>query len=420
MKYLTVSLYHPRVMKGGAQYVAKDLHDMARADDQVTPVMLAGIDGNMFPQYAKVGSAITALPDSPDEFLLPGQSFDDFHHVIYDPRRNKAIKRFLEDHKPDVIHVHHSLWIGLEFLQLARQVLPDVKIIYTLHEYLPICYLRGQLHRDNEGGICHDTSPDQCTRCFPDRTADDFILRRRGFKRAFELVDHFISPSDYLRRRFIDWGLAADRISVIANGHTPSRPADWTPTHSPGVNVFGFFGQYVDVKGIDVLLRAAVIAAEHMDEDQEIEIKIFGGNKQHASESYLAKIEEILEDAPENLKITEMGSYSRDNVFDLMTSVDWVVTPSVWPETFGLVVSEAWDARRPVIASRAGGLGDRVKDGENGLSFLPGSAAQLARILQDCTGNSESWRAMAGAMKDEITLESAWESHKQIIADLPR
>ena len=29
MKYLTISLYHPRVMKGGAQYVAKDLHDRA-------------------------------------------------------------------------------------------------------------------------------------------------------------------------------------------------------------------------------------------------------------------------------------------------------------------------------------------------------------------------------------------------------
>ena len=418
MKYLTVSLYHPRVMKGGAQYVAKDLHDMARTDDQVTPVMLAGIDGNMFPQYAKVGSAITALPDSPDEFLLPGQAFDDFHHVIYDPRRNKAIKRFLEDHKPDVIHVHHSLWIGLEFLQLARKVLPDVKIIYTLHEYLAICYLRGQLFRDGEGGICHDSSPDQCTRCFPDRTADDFILRRRGFKRAFELVDHFISPSEYLRQRFIDWGLAADRISVIANGHARKRPDGWTPSHSPGLNVFGFFGQYVDVKGIDVLLRAAVLAAEHLDDDQEIEIKIFGGNKQHASESYLAKIEDILEDAPENLKITEMGSYSRDNVFDLMTTVDWVVMPSVWPETFGLVVSEAWDARRPVISSRAGGLGDRIVDGENGLSFLPGSATQLAQILQDCVGDADKWRALTGSMSDEITLQSAWDGHKQVIAGL--
>lgn len=74
MKYLTVSLYHPRVMKGGAQYVAKDLHDAARADPEVEPVMLACIDGNMFPQYGKVGSSITALPDSPDEYIMGGSA----------------------------------------------------------------------------------------------------------------------------------------------------------------------------------------------------------------------------------------------------------------------------------------------------------------------------------------------------------
>ena len=317
MKYLTVSLYHPRVMKGGAQYVAKDLHDTARLDPDTDPVLLAAIDGNMFPQYAKVGSAITALPDSPDEFLLPGQRFNDSPHTIYAARRQKAIRRFLEDHKPDVIHVHHSLWVGLEFLTLARQVLPDVKIIYTLHEYMAICHSRGQLFRYQEGGICPDTAPDQCTRCFPDRTADDFILRRRGFRRAFDLVDRFIAPSQYLRQRFIDWGLESDRITVIANGHTRQRPAKWTPNHSPGLNVFGFFGQYVDAKGIDVLLRAAAMAAEETED--EIEIKVFGGNKEYASQEYVAKIDAILDAAPDNLRVTELGAYSRDNVFDLMS-----------------------------------------------------------------------------------------------------
>ena len=39
MKYLSVSLYHPRVMKGGAQYVAKDLFDVASADAEVDAVM---------------------------------------------------------------------------------------------------------------------------------------------------------------------------------------------------------------------------------------------------------------------------------------------------------------------------------------------------------------------------------------------
>lgn len=416
MKYLTVSLYHPRVMKGGAQYVAKDLHDAARADPEVTPVMLAAIDANRFPQYAKVGSAITALPDSADEFLLPGSRFDDFFHRIYDARRNKAVRRFLEDHRPDVIHVHHSLWVGLEFLELARQVLPEAKILYTLHEYLPICYAQGQLYRYHERGICQDTSPDQCTRCFPERTADDFILRRRGFRQAFALVDHFIAPSEYLKRRFVDWGLPAEKITVIPNGHARRRPEGWKPVHSPALNIFGFFGQYVDAKGIDVALRAAAEAAAQTEE--EIEIRIFGGNKEYASADYMSKIDEVLENAPENLKVTEVGPYSRENVFDLMTTVDWVVTPSIWPETFGLVVSEAWDARRPVLASRAGGLDGRIEDGVNGFSFLPGSSSQLAGIMLNCLGNAELWRSMADKMADEIPMETAWAAHREVIGGI--
>lgn len=410
MKYLTVSLYHPRVMKGGAQYVAKDLHDTALADPEVEPVLLACIDGNMFPQYAKTGASITALPDSRTEFILAGQRFQDFYHVVYDQRRNKALTRFLEDQRPDVIHVHHSLWVGLEFLELARKVLPDVRIVYTLHEYVPICHSRGQLFRYHENSICQDTSPDQCNKCFPDILPDAFILRRRMFRRAFDLVDHFIAPSDYLKQRYVLWGLDADRISVIANGHKPQRPDGWKPTHSEKVNVFGFFGQFVDAKGIDVLLRAAVQVAQ----TEPVEIKIFGGNKQYASADYVARIDAILDGGHENLTITEGGAYSRDNIFELMTMVDWVVMPSVWPETFGLVVSEAWDARRPVIASRAGGLGERIIDGRNGFSFPPGSDIQLADIMMRCIGNSELWREVADSIEDELSLSAAWERHKTV------
>ena len=414
MKYLTVSLYHPRVMKGGAQYVAKDLHDSADSDPEVEAIMLAGIDARMFPSYAKTGSSITALPDSRTEFLLPGNNFNDFHHVVYDPRRNKAIARFLEDRKPDVIHVHHSLWIGLEFLALARKVLPDVKIIYTLHEYLPICYSNGQLYRKHERGVCHDTSPDQCTACFPRLTTDDFMLRRRGFQRAFELVDHFVSPSAYLRERFIRWGLAPERISVIANGHKRSRPKEWKPSHSPDLNVFGYFGQFVNAKGIDVLLEAASKAARTC----EIEVKIFGGNKEYATEDYVERINAIVEAAPDTLKISELGAYSRENVFDLMTTVDWVVVPSVWPETFGLVVSEAWDARRPVIASNVGGLQNRIVDQKNGILFMPGSSSQLSSQIVSCAGNSDLWHEIVDGIEDEISVSTAWQTHRKLLDSL--
>lgn len=415
-KYLTVALYHPRVMKGGAQYVAKDLHDMATQGDEFDAVMLAGVDGRAFPQYVKVGSVITALPESRNEYILGGSRFDDFYHVIYDPRRNKMLARFLEDHRPDVIHIQHSLWIGLEFIDLCRKILPNAKILYTLHEYLPICYSQGQLFRYSERAICHQDAPDQCVKCFPERSVEEFILRKRSFLRAFRQVDHFVSPSAYLRDRFVAWGIPAEKISVIPNGHQTVRPAEWKPTHSEKLNIFGYFGQFVDAKGIDVLLQAARKVAESSGE--RIEVKIFGGNKAHASPDYLSRIEAALKDAPGNLLVTEMGAYSRENVFDLMNGVDWAVVPSVWPETFGLVVSEAWEAKRPVLASRAGGLGERIVDRKNGLSFAPGNVSALAQLMHECVGNALLWESISRHIEDELSLERAWSRHVELAKSL--
>lgn len=414
MNYLTVSLYHPRVLKGGAQYVAKDLHDAARADPDVNAVMLAAIDGISFPEYARTGGTITALPDSLDEFLLVGTRFNDFFHTIYDARRQKAVQRFLEDHRPNVIHVHHSLWVGLEFLQLARKTLPDVTILYTLHEYQPICYAYGQLYRHGEKSVCPNSSPDQCVSCYPDRSVNDFALRRRGFRRAFSLVDHFVAPSDDLRRRYVEWGIPEDKITAIPNGHNRQRPKGWSPSPTPGRNVFGFFGQFVDAKGVDVLLRAAIAAAERTSEN--IQIKIFGGNRQYATADYAAQIDVLLQSVPPNLSVAILGTYSRDNVFDLMASVDWVVVPSVWPETFGLVVSEAWDARRPVLASDVGGLGERVQNKVNGLTFQPGSDIQLRDLILECCGNTDLWRWLSHSISDEIPVDAAWQAHKPLFS----
>ncbi len=411
-KFLTVALYHPRVMKGGAQYVAKDLHDMAAAGDEFDALILAGVDGRAFPQYVKVGSVITALPETQNEYILGGSKFDDFYHVVYDPRRNKMLARFLEDHRPDIIHIHHSLWIGLEFIDLCKKILPDARIIYTLHEYLAMCYSQGQLFRSHERAICHQEAPDQCVKCFPDRSVEEFILRKRSFLRAFDQVDHFISPSQYLQERFIAWGIPREKITVIPNGHQTNRPAGWKAAHSDELNIFGYFGQFVDAKGIDVLLQAARTVAE--TSDKPIEIKIFGGNKTHASPQYIARIEAALKDGPGNLLVTEMGAYSRENVFDLMNSVDWVVVPSVWPETFGLVVSEAWEARRPILASRAGGLIERIVDRENGLHFPPGSVSGLAQLMNDCLGNERLWDSISGNVHDEISLEVAWSKHVEL------
>ena len=392
--------------------VAYDLFDAARNDPAFSATFLGAIDANAFPKYNRVGATITRLSERHDELLLLTQGFDSFYHLSPDARRTKALRTFFRETAPSVIHFHHSLLIGLETLQIAREICPDAKIVYTLHEYLPICRHNGHLIKVGTNLTCHTPLPHQCVQCFADYDLDRYILRRRLFQSFFEHVDTFVTPTSYVRDRFVDWGLARDKIEVIPNGHRQIGKQPVKASCSTRANVFGFFGQYVDAKGIDVLIDAGVRAARQTDND--IRIRVFGGNKVFASEAYLKKINALTEDAPENFHLEEIGDYAREGVIDLMTQVDWVVVPSIWPEVFALVVSEAWEAKRPVIASDAGGLGERMRATKSALLFQPGNAEQLSEIMLKCVGNTELWTNESSLIRGEISLNEAWRRHKKV------
>jgi glycosyltransferase involved in cell wall biosynthesis len=86
-----------------------------------------------------------------------------------------------------------------------------------------------------------------------------------------------------------------------------------------------------------------------------------------------------------------------DRLPRLMARVDWCVVPSVWWEVFGLVISEAWMFRRPVIASDVGGMAERVQHEVGGLLFPMGDARALAATMhRACTENGLWDRLVAG------------------------
>ena len=102
-----------------------------------------------------------------------------------------------------------------------------------------------------------------------------------------------------------------------------------------------------------------------------------------------------------------------------MSRVDWCIVPSVWWESFGLVISEAWMFRRPMIASNVGGMEERIRHEVDGLLFHVGDARSLARTMRRACTEEGLWErlvegtevppareAMVDAFRDVYTLRT--------------
>ena len=131
------------------------------------------------------------------------------------------LKWFLEDFRPDVVHIHHLNHFGVEFLALLRRVLPRTKIVYTLHDYYLICPHDGLMQTTRVRPALHECLAG-CMPCLLPRSpgASSFRCASSTSSAIWAWVDRFTAPSAFIRDRFIDWGLPASRIDVVRNGRT--------------------------------------------------------------------------------------------------------------------------------------------------------------------------------------------------------
>ena len=99
------------------------------------------------------------------------------------------------------------------------------------------------------------------------------------------------------------------------------------------------------------------------------------------------------------------GSYSVDQLPQRMARVDWCIVPSVWWESFALVISEAWMFKRPVIASNVGGPGERVTHEKDGLLFDVADASALAQTIRRACREEGLWKRLVDGIAPPATAE---------------
>jgi glycosyltransferase involved in cell wall biosynthesis len=409
---LVVAHNHPDFHPGGTEIFAHDLFKEYRSRSDIEALFLAAT--NNLHRGQRPGTSFQSPGDAPDEIVVWCGHFDQFNLSQIDSYGVVPhLVTLLEDFRPDIVHIHHILLIGVEFIALVRRILPSARIVMTLHDYYPICAHDGLMMRTKGKERCDRATPNRCNGCFPTITADRFLLREKFIQTHLSQVHRFIAPSHFLKERFVNWGLPSESIEVVANGRPAATPASHRPITSGRRSAFGYFGNLNPWKGASVLLKAGqrlVSSGFH-----EFELRLHGGAP-FQSQNFVDEIDSLLEDV--EAQVVRLGPYGREDLAGLMAAVDWVVVPSIWWENAPLVIQEAFIHRRPVIASGIGGMAEAVRDGIDGMHVRPDDPVSLANAMRRAVETPDLWETLTAGINPPADIAIVAERHLALYRSL--
>jgi glycosyltransferase involved in cell wall biosynthesis len=232
-------------------------------------------------------------------------------------------------------------------------------------------------------------------------------------------ADDIVAISQAVADSLIAKGADAKKITVIHNGIEIANADAGTlqdnarkrfPQLQKNVVSVGMVGHFRRWKGQMLFAEAASIL---VSKKPDIQFFIVGGI--HDEEYYRETLEFI---ASSNLAGNIMLCGHQANVAELLSGFSIVVVPSI-PEPFGLVVLEAMDLSKPVIAFDEGGPAEIIKDGETGYLVQNRDTRRLADAIDRLANDADLREAMGRAGRRrflaDFTIEQQVEKIRHVL-----
>jgi len=301
----------------------------------------------------------------------------------------QTLRDILRDFDPDIVHFQQILYWPLRAIDIALAT--RAKVVVSLYDYLTItpdyamygvkdpretftsAYAISRFGTDISGYIAH---------------------RRLHLGQSLSRAHKRVVISDQLRR-VITQVYPLD-FQVIEPGIEPFVPLPKTP--APGGLRFGFLGSLIRTKGITTLSQAFLNVRQRYP---TAELRIYGGPIPRGA-------------PPPGMAVP--GPYEPNELPRIFSDFDVGVIPSIFAETYSIVLSEMWHAKTPVIASRIGAISDRITDGVNGKLVPPENVDALAEAMAWFIEN-DSWRQWT--MPDVRTADQLAQDHEALYEFLP-
>jgi phosphatidylinositol alpha-mannosyltransferase len=169
---------------------------------------------------------------------------------------------------------------------------------------------------------------------------------------------------------------------IIPNGvHVDPQRALRGAGRPPGERLeIVFVGQAVERKGLPLLLRAFEALREHIP----CQLTVIGPCRE--------ELEPLMLD-PRGVRA--LGKVDDETKWRELEQADVLCAPSLGGESFGMVLTEAFAAGTPVVASDIAGYREVVRDGVDGVLVPAGDAQAIAETLRELYFEPDRRRAMA-------------------------
>ncbi|MCR5734284.1 MAG: glycosyltransferase family 4 protein [Lachnospiraceae bacterium] len=293
-------------------------------------------------------------------------------------------KKPQKDYEDDVLKLDGIRYIlnsanpfnWIKVASLIKKEKPDLLLLQWLHPYFAPCYfcIAKLLKGINILYICHNVFPHE-------RFPFDRQLTKLALKQAGYFITHSKSDGEDLKSVVKDPKL----IVSVHPAYNFFKQKDMTKDEARQIlglskdeKVLLFFGLVREYKGLKHLLSALHILSKDPEAVKGLKLLIagdFGGTRDQYDtliEEY--GISEYISITDKHLPITEVEKF--------FAACDLVVLPYESATQSG-VIQVAYSFRKPVLATRVGGLPDVVFDGETGYLVDPFKPEQIADSIKD-------------------------------------
>ena len=352
------------------------------------------------------------------------------NHVLTDyhnPEVGPAFTGFLDEFRPEAVHVFHLRWIGIDRIaEIQERGIPWVQHLMDFWYLCPIFLL---LRPD--GQIC-DGPFDQGLSCFdcthqgiaqwaredwareqnapryakgeqPEHdeagVAAGLAMMRRPqiLAESLQRADLVLSPSSTVRDVLAAAGTSSERLELCGYGIDREVLHDVPPPPADRV-VIGYVGTLAPHKGVDVL----VDAFRELEQD-DLRLRIHG-----RFGDFPEFDEELKKAAREDPRIEFAGVFERNELSSVLGGLHMLVVPSRWRENTPFVCLEGRAAGLPIIASDLPGMSEAVPEGRGRL-FRTGDASACREALQ---AEITATRARGGRLEPDASIPSIVEQYE--------